>query len=289
LFNKSKFLISTLASLSNKRGVPDMKNLRKHGKSPFVIAVLHGGPGAAGQLFQVAQELSHTYGTLEPLQTSTSIDGQIKELHTILKKYGSKQVILIGHSWGAWLAFLYASNYSISIKKIILVSSGPFEEHYASEIINTRLNRLNDKEKIQLNKFIDVLNIPNGKDKNRIFARLGKLLSKTDSFLPIHYSDEVTEYRYDIFQGVWNDAEELRGCGKLLMVGKQIRCPVVTIHGDYDPHPFKGVEEPLSNFVKDFKFILIKNCGHYPWFERDAKDRFYKILYEELGKNPSTD
>jgi pimeloyl-ACP methyl ester carboxylesterase len=266
-----------------------MKNLRKHGKSPFLIAVIHGGPGAAGQMFQVAQELSHVYGTLEPLQTSTSVDGQIQELHIILEKYGSKQVILIGHSWGAWLAFLYASNYPASVKKILLVSSGPFEEYYASQIMDTRFNRLNDKEKIQLNKLIDALNNPYRKDKNRIFAILGRLLSKTDSFLPIHYSDEVTEYRYDIFQSIWNNAEDLRQCGKLLMAGKQIQCPVVAIHGDYDPHPFKGVKEPLSHFIKDFRFILIKNCGHYPWFERDAKERFYKILYAELSQNPAID
>ncbi|MCJ7571960.1 MAG: alpha/beta hydrolase [Candidatus Thermoplasmatota archaeon] len=260
-----------------------MKNLRKHGKSPFQIAVIHGGSGAAGQMFRVAQKISHNYGILEPLQTSTSIEGQIKELHIILEKYGSKQFILIGHSWGAWLAFLYASNYPESVKKILLVSSGPFEEYYASQIMDTRLSRLNDKEKIKLNKLIDVLNNPYGKDKNIIFSRLGKLLSKTDSYLPLYYSDEATEYRYDIFQGIWNDAEELRRCRKLLMAGKRIQCPVVAIHGDYDPHPFKGVEEPLAHLLKDFKFILLKNCGHYPWLERDAKERFYKILYEELS------
>ncbi|MBN2487927.1 MAG: alpha/beta hydrolase, partial [Methanosarcinaceae archaeon] len=59
-------------------------------------------------------------------------------------------------------------------------------------------------------------------------------------------------------------------------------CPVVAIHGDYDPHPATGIEEPLSRIVKDFRFILLKNCGHYPWMERDAKNKFYKIILEEL-------
>ena len=31
-----------------------------------------------------------------------------------------------------------------------------------------------------------------------------------------------------------------------------------------------------------FCFITLKNCGHKPWIEREAKQRFYEILEEEL-------
>ncbi len=65
-------------------------------------------------------------------------------------------------------------------------------------------------------------------------------------------------------------------------MGKRIECPVVAIHGDYDPHPPEGIQGPLSPILKDFRFILLKNCGHLPWIEREARDLFYKILREEL-------
>jgi len=70
--------------------------------------------------------------------------------------------------------------------------------------------------------------------------------------------------------------------GKLLELGKSIKCPVVAIHGDYDPHPAEGVAEPLSRILKDFRFILLEKCGHRPWLERSARDRFYSILKQEL-------
>jgi pimeloyl-ACP methyl ester carboxylesterase len=259
-----------------------MKNLRKHGGPPFTVAVIHGGPGAAGQMKPVAEELSHMYGTLEPLQTAISIDGQVKELHLALKNHGTLPVTLIGHSWGAWLAFLYAARYSSSVKKLLLVSSGPFEEHYASQITNQRLDRLNEKEKMELDILMNGLMNPEVNDKEKIFSKMGKITLKSDSFNPLHCDDEGIEYRYDIFQSVWDEAEEMRRSGKLLMIGRQIRCPVVAIHGDYDPHPFQGVEEPLSHVVKEFKFILLKNCGHYPWIEREERNNFYDILFEEL-------
>ncbi|MGB9939451.1 alpha/beta fold hydrolase [Methanosarcina sp.] len=81
---------------------------------------------------------------------------------------------------------------------------------------------------------------------------------------------------------MWEEASELRSCGKLLELGKEICCPVVAIHGDYDPHPFEGVKEPLFRNLKDFRFILLEKCGHRPWIEREAKERFYSLLRNEI-------
>ena len=80
-----------------------MKNPRKYGESPFNIALIHGGPGAAGEMAPVARELASCWGVLEPLQTASYLKGQIGELENILKNNGDLPVILIGFSWGAWL------------------------------------------------------------------------------------------------------------------------------------------------------------------------------------------
>ncbi|MCG7853028.1 MAG: alpha/beta hydrolase, partial [Methanosarcinaceae archaeon] len=85
--------------------------MRKYGSAPFSVAVIHGGPGAAGEMAPVARELAPVCGTLEPLQTSASIDGQVRELQTILKTHGDIPVILVGHSWGAWLSFIFTSRH----------------------------------------------------------------------------------------------------------------------------------------------------------------------------------
>ncbi|NIU02689.1 MAG: alpha/beta hydrolase, partial [Nitrosopumilaceae archaeon] len=77
-------------------------------------------------------------------------------------------------------------------------------------------------------------------------------------------------------------AAELRASGELLKLGKLIKCPVVAIHGDYDPHPAAGVQKPLFLTLKDFRFTLLKNCGHKPWIERHARDEFYEILNNEI-------
>ena len=259
-----------------------MKNLRTYGKAPFSVAVIHGGPGAAGEMAPVARKLASGRGVLEPLQTAASLTGQIEELKTVLEKSGDLPVILIGFSWGAWLCFIFAADYPEFVKKLILVGSGPYEEKYAAKVQETRLARFRGEERTEAESLIRALGYPASQGESTAFARLGALLSKADAYDPIRYESTLIDYRLDIFQSVWKDAARLRRSGKLLELGKEITCPVVAIHGDYDPHPAKGVQKPLSAVLKDFRFILLKNCGHMPWIERHARDEFYRILEAEL-------
>jgi len=259
-----------------------MKNLRKYGKAPFNVVVVHGGPGAAGQMAPVAHELASTWGVLEPLQTAPSLQGQVEELRIALENNGDLPVTLIGFSWGAWLSFIVAARHPAIIKKLILIGSGPYEEKYAAKIHETRLNRLSDEERTEFESIFKTLNDSAIKDKDMVFARLGALASKADAYDPEIDNAEKIDGRADIFQSVWPDAAKLRSSGKLLKLANDIKCPVVAIHGDYDPHPAQGVQKPLSETLKNFRFILLTNCGHKPWIERQAKDEFFRILKNEL-------
>lgn len=261
-----------------------VENLRIYGKAPFNAAVIHGGPGAAGEMAPVARELASGRGILEPLQTSASLEGQVEELKSVLEKYGDLPVTLMGFSWGAWLSFIVAAKYPGLVKKLILIGSGVFEEEYAGRLQEIRLSRLGREDRLEVESLSGVLESAVGQDKSTAFARLGALYSKADAYDPVKYESELIECRVDIFQGVWQDAAELRSSGKLLELGKRIECPVTAIHGDYDPHLAEGVQKPLSAILKNFCFILLKSCGHMPWIEQQARDKFYEILKEENEK-----
>jgi len=259
-----------------------MKNLRTYGNAPFTLAVIHGGPGAAGEMAPVARELASGWGVVEPLQTAKSVQGQVEELKTVLENNADFPVTLIGFSWGAWLSFIFATKYPAFAKKLILIGSGPFEEKYASTIQQTRLSRLSEEERTQVESLLEILDNPSAGDKKTALARFGALFSKADAYDPILQESDVTDCDVGAFQGVWREASELRKSGKLLELAGRIKCPVAAIHGDYDPHPAEGVNKPLSATLKNFRFILLENCGHKPWIERQAKDEFYRILKEEL-------
>ncbi|MBU4173425.1 MAG: alpha/beta hydrolase [Actinobacteria bacterium] len=258
-----------------------MRNLRKYGSPPFSVAVIHGGPGAPGEMAPVARELSSTCGVLEPLQTAASLDGQVRELRDVLEEKGDSPVTLIGWSWGAWLSIILTAGYPALVKRLILIGSGPLEAKYAGRITETRLARLGKEERAEVLTLMEALGDTAGGGSTEM-SRLGELISRADSYDPLPYENKMLQCQPDVFQGVWRQAAELRNSGGLLELGKKIECPVVAIHGEYDPHPFEGVEVPLSHVLSDFRFILLEKCGHQPWIERAARDEFYRLLRDEL-------
>lgn len=253
-----------------------MENPRTYGNPPYTVALLHGGPGALGEMAPVARELAPRRGVLEPLQTRKSVEGQIQELQLMLEEQASLPAVLVGYSWGAWLAVLTAARFPEAVKKLILVSSGPFEGKYAGEITQTRLGRLCKREKDEA-KFLLRKNIEGPEE----FARLGELMAQADDYDPLPLRHEGSVPDPEQFAMVWKEAAHLRETGKLLEEAKKIHCPVVAIHGDHDPHPAQGVEGPLKGVLADFKFILLEKCGHTPWMEKKAREPFFKALEAE--------
>ena len=289
-----------------------MINPRRYGSAPFRVAVVHGGPGAAGEMAAVAHELSSDRGVLEPLQTERSLQAQVEELESQLQESSDPPVTLIGFSWGAWLSLILAAQYPHLVSRLILIGSGPFEQKYVHKIMETRLSRLSRLEGEEAKCILAALDNPDDdvdevkeQEKKEALARMGELFRRTDAFDPIRCksnefdfdpiaddsgsfgpacNEPIEEFDPDICRAVWREASILRQTGKLLELCKKVRCPVVAIHGDYDPHPSEGVREPLQAVLKSFQFILLENCGHKPWIEKMARIQFYSILREVLNE-----
>ena len=224
-------------------------NLRIHGEAPYRLAVVHGGPGVAGEMAPLAGRLSPNRGVLEPLQTEKSVEGQIEELHAVLLDHADPPTVVIAFSWGAWLSLMLAARYPDSVARLILVGSGPLRQEYVAELREARQHR-------------------------------------SDDFDPVddESAASLIEFRQDIYDQVWPEAAQLRETGSLLEQVSRVRCPVLAIHGDYDPHPWQGVSQPLSKALPEFQFELLKKCGHKPWIERHARGQFYRLLESELNR-----
>lgn len=169
-----------------------------------------------------------------------------------------------------------------------MIGSGPFEEAYAQRIMETRLGRLSEAERTEAFALMETLKNPASGEPTAALAHFGAMMSKADMYDALPHKSEALEVQGSVYQSVWPEAAKLRSSGELLALGKDIQCPVVVIHGKYDPHSYEGVNDPLSGVLKDFRFILLDECGHEPWFERRARERFYQVLRDEVGRSPSS-
>ena len=259
-----------------------MVGFRKYGSAPYSVVLLHGGPGAPGMMKSLAEIISADFGVIEPLQSEKTIMGQVEELKTILNREGDPPFVLIGHSWGAWLGYIFAAKELLELKKLIMVGSGPFQEKYIEKMVKTRAGRLTEKETQDVKELKGLLQ-KNPGDKE-VFARFGEIMNKVDSYDPVTLESSILEFQPEVFASITGEINKLRRSGMLLNLGRKINCPVVAIHGEYDPHPYQGVKEPLTGVVADFSFFLLENCGHTPWKEKKAGEQFLQILVKEIKK-----
>jgi len=262
------------------------KNYRLYGNAPYKLAVIHGGPGAPGSVATIARRLVSMelgFGVIESLQTQNSVVELIEELHEIFEKNNIEKTVLLGHSWGAWLAWLYAAAYPEQVNKLILVGCGPFEPSYAPSIDQTRKSRLSAEQAAEMDAIFAALNDPGTPDEDAR-SRLA-MLTNVDNYAPIVIptdEEDCIETDGPALGNIFPETARMRASGELLVLSEHICCPVVAVHGDYDPHPAEGVRLPLSERLHNFHFYLLPRCGHSPWKEQYAMKAFYKIVAKEL-------
>lgn len=255
--------------------------VRTYGQEPYQAEVIHGGPRAFGSVALVARELSKQIGVLEPIQSKHSIEELVQELYEQLRCYTKKPITLIGHSWGAWLVLIFARNYPEMVKQLILVGCGPIKAEYTHLIMEHRLSNLSKEDGELFLKSIEQLNDSTFNDKDTALSNLGRMAEKADHYAPSGVEEnpkDSFETDGSMYADVWPQADALRSSGELFSLLADIHCPVTLIQGEFDPHPYEGVEEPLREQGVSFQAYRLEKCGHTPWQEKYAKDQFYKIL-----------
>lgn len=256
---------------------------RQYGTPPYRVAVLHGGPGAPGYMAPVARELAKVVGILEPLQSANTFAGQIEELRVQLVDHGNPPVTVIGSSWGAVLALFLASRHPELVKQAILIGSAVFDADNSERTKTRRLERLTSANRARHDTILREITKTSGEERDRLFAEWANMFFDADVYDPLTRDLEVLETQPDVNDKVWSDFKLLRDRPDFLANEfSKINIPVIVIHGEYDPHPIEGVRPLLESCLRDVRFEILPECGHYPWIERHARKRFFEILVDEL-------
>jgi pimeloyl-ACP methyl ester carboxylesterase len=221
------------------------------------------------------------------MQSKSAVHGLIEELRGQIEQYCAGPAVLIGHSWGAWLSGLTAARYPELVSKLILIGCGPLDEKYVGEIGLRREKNMSREEYAEYKELLLCLDKADTADKDVKLARLGAIAGKADGFDEAEDEQDPADALPadgSTYALIMPEAAKLRKNGHLLAEFRRIKCPIVIIQGEADPHPAEGVIEPLSDCAVKLKTYALGKCGHTPWKEKHAKAAFYQILFSEINK-----
>ncbi len=254
--------------------------VRLYGKEPYKFVLVHGGPGAIGSLKGFAKELHDrtNIGVVEAIQSKYSIDELIEELHNQIQDNCFEKVTLIGHSWGAWLVALYSARYPEQVNNTVLVGSGPLEDKYVPEIGKRRMQNLSEEDRTLFQRLV------NNETTDEDMKKLPAMFEKSDNYcLQNRENHRADRTDSEMHNRIWSEATQLRSSGELLKIFKKIKSNLFIIQGAVDPHPVKGVIQPLEENGIAFNAYTLEKCGHSPFMEKYAKEKFYEILSDVIG------
>jgi len=244
------------------------------------VIVLHGGPGAAGSGAPIAKGLSDTCRVMEPWQRTHSEEGLTVARHVadlddlITSDCQNENPIIAGESWGAMLALAYAATHPDKMQSLVLIGCGTFDKvsrAKMNQIISDRLGDEGLKKMEQITR-----DYPHPKDH---LPRQYELIHPVYNYeTVIETSDGPGRFDAKAHQETWDDMLKCQEEGLYPQHFTNIKCPVLMIHGDYDPHPGKSIRDVLLEYMPQLVYIELEKCGHSPWAEKWAKDRFFEVM-----------
>jgi len=268
----------------------------EYGKGEAIV-LLTGGPGNdCSQLADMATKLSANNRVIlleergtglsipDPLDSNTvNIQTTVSDLNLLLDHLGLKDVIVCGHSWGATIAFCFASAFPDRVKNLIVIapSSMLMGRELRQTLQYNRISKWNERE----NKRMEILtrkmnseDLTKDETKEYRYLILSGFVANTarlDSLMPNMDVPRNQKTQQLLFKDVAKSKIDLRTS---LTAYKK---PVYIIDGRQDILSFADYEYKI--LFPSFELHWIQDCGHYPMFEQPAA--FYNILLEILARH----
>jgi proline iminopeptidase len=239
------------------------------------VVILHGGPGLWDDYAVLAEMLDDLTvvrrfdqrgcGRSGPsdVQTMQRLAQDIDELRTY---WGHEQILVVGHSFGATLALVYAATYPDRAAGVVYLSGvgiGDWRTAYYEE----SNRRMTPAQRDRLEVLSDADRTP---EEELEFRVLSWFTSHADRMQATAWALEEASVDLPInFAANRALGAEIRSWPDDYVAGLAATLPVhVTyIHGDGDPRPAFAVRD-LAAHTPHHTFHLLPGAGHSPWRER---------------------
>lgn len=254
------------------------------GEGPLVI-VLHGGPSLGHRyLVDGLRALGASYRLLFYDQrgagrsTNESEEGfgleqLLEDLAEIVEQADERGVVLVGHSWGAYLAMSFAQRGPPALRGLALISPSEPGERFAGQQARRLQAHTTEADSIELAALFRSKAFEHGSEDamDRLFQVM---------YRPWFGHREAAD---DLEAGLTRaQVERARAMGAMVSAAGQggatwdglrgIEVPVLILQGDEDVVPVE-VGRALADSIPDVRLEILPGVGHFPMLEAPRKER----------------
>lgn len=261
---------------------------RAVGTAPDTLVVVHGGPGFdmeyfAADLEPLADDLTLIFYDQRGMGRSTLVRDSAAlaatafadDLEAIRSHFGLQQLDILGHSWGAGVAALYATRYPDQVDRLVIVSGLPLHREplvtgFRAMQANRDSSEISRMEDLYAALLADPDNAAACRNYYAIWFRPffgvpGAAAETRGDFCaaPGEARANGLAYvdRYTLASlGEWDWRNALRN----------MEAPALIIHGTEDPIPFRAAQE-WSSTLPNSRLLMLEGIGHFPYLEAPAR------------------
>ncbi len=221
------------------------------------------------------------YKNMTSLEKTLGLGAQVADIERIRHILGDDKLIIIGHSFGAFLASLYAAEFPEHIEAMVMVTPAPMfvfpmEVEGLFDIIQKRLPENMQKEYSKWYKdYFDFKNIFSKTEADLVMMnkKLGLFFSKAiQSSMPAQ--GELGGWIAHAMYFSMGKRHDYRDALNTVDV------PVLVIHAAED-FQTAAASQTYSEVFSNSRFHIIENSGHMPFYEQP--DKFSLAITEFLG------
>ena len=233
-------------------------------------------------------ESSNMYKNMMTLDKTLGLGAQIADIERIRQILGDDKLILIGHSWGGFLASLYAAEFPEHVEALILVSPANTlvlpQPDADSDLFATVRTGLPVGQQAEYDKFMKEY-----MDFNALFQKSEADLIAMDEEFGKYYIQVVKTPISNLpEQGkpggwmVWAQYISMGQKHDYRSALQKVNAPVLVIHGADDLQS-ESVSRLYEEAFPNAEFAVIKNAGHFSFEEQP--EQFATIVKKFLDKH----
>ena len=249
------------------------------GTGPPVV-LCHGGPGIYDYLGPVAAMIEdvatvHRYDqrgcgrseVVGPYDVAAFVD----DLDALRAYWGYEAWMVIGHSWGAPLALLYAIQYPKRTARLVYMAGTGIDPAWHQDYRRNREAKLPPAERERLRLLKQQQLTATGEELERIKEEEASLLGRTELY-DVTRLDDVPRYdrfpiNYSLNAALNAQNNRMEETGRFGDKVPQVRAPTLVLDGEGDPRP-RWARAQLAQLLPNSRHATIPQAGHEPWIEQ---------------------